>query len=73
MLWGVHIHHGLWQTGQETAQEAAQKLVNELGQLGLGGFQDSPNIIDVVGVVLLLVELLQVKCNLSCEKIALVQ
>jgi tocopherol O-methyltransferase len=29
-LWGAHIHHGLWRTGQETAAEAQELLIEEL-------------------------------------------
>jgi tocopherol O-methyltransferase len=33
-IWGVHLHHGLWRTGQETDHEATQNLVDELDKLG---------------------------------------
>jgi len=26
-LWGVHIHHGFWETGKETKEEAQSKLI----------------------------------------------
>jgi cyclopropane fatty-acyl-phospholipid synthase-like methyltransferase len=29
-LWGVHIHHGYWKTGQETKEEAQEQLIREL-------------------------------------------
>src|SRR5690348_17413098 len=27
-IWGDHVHHGYWQTGHETAEEAASALVD---------------------------------------------
>jgi tocopherol O-methyltransferase len=36
-LWGEHLHHGLWQTGEETPEEAVQNLVALVAsRLGLG-------------------------------------
>jgi tocopherol O-methyltransferase len=29
-LWGIHIHHGYWTTGQETKEEAQEQLIKEL-------------------------------------------
>src|SRR5579859_1009243 len=29
-LWGVHIHHGYWNTGKETKEEAQEQLIREL-------------------------------------------
>ena len=29
-LWGIHIHHGYWKTGNETKEEAQEQLITEL-------------------------------------------
>ena len=29
-LWGEHVHHGLWRTGDETPEEAAQQLLEHV-------------------------------------------
>lgn len=44
-IWGVHLHHGLWRTGDETDLEATQKLVDELDELG--GVTQGMKILDV--------------------------
>jgi len=31
-LWGEHVHHGLWLTGMETPEQAAQQLVERVAQ-----------------------------------------
>jgi tocopherol O-methyltransferase len=31
-IWGRHVHHGLWQTGRETQEEAADLLVDRLAE-----------------------------------------
>jgi len=31
-LWGTHIHHGFWKTGNETKEEAQIQLIHELAQ-----------------------------------------
>lgn len=31
-LWGEHVHHGLWLTGDETPQQAAEQLVARVAQ-----------------------------------------
>lgn len=37
-IWGEHVHHGLWRSGQETVVEAVEALSDEVGErLGLGG------------------------------------
>src|SRR5262245_58600326 len=28
LLWGEHVHHGLWRTGRETPQEAVEQLTD---------------------------------------------
>ena len=33
-LWGEHIHHGLWETGKETAQEATINLIELIAKMG---------------------------------------
>ncbi|MGK7313325.1 MAG: class I SAM-dependent methyltransferase [Candidatus Longimicrobiales bacterium M2_2A_002] len=36
-LWGEHLHHGLWTTGEETAEAAALALVDEVARrAGIG-------------------------------------
>ncbi len=38
-LWGEHVHHGLWQTGQETCEQAVTKLVElvaKQAEIGIG-------------------------------------
>ena len=29
-LWGIHIHHGYWKTGNETKEQAQEQLIREL-------------------------------------------
>ncbi|MBI3305747.1 hypothetical protein HYZ82_01275 [Candidatus Nomurabacteria bacterium] len=29
-LWGVHIHHGYWETGKETKEDAQENLTKLL-------------------------------------------
>lgn len=36
-LWGEHLHHGLWTTGQESPAEAAVALVDEVARRGRVG------------------------------------
>lgn len=31
-IWGRHVHHGLWQTGRETPEEASDLLVDRLAE-----------------------------------------
>jgi tocopherol O-methyltransferase len=31
-LWGEHVHHGLWETGRETVEEATEALSNLVGE-----------------------------------------
>ncbi|UEL29425.1 class I SAM-dependent methyltransferase [Pseudarthrobacter sp. L1SW] len=31
-VWGEHVHHGLWETGRETAAEAVEALVHTVGE-----------------------------------------
>lgn len=33
-VWGEHVHHGLWQTGSETSDEAVRALVDLAAQAG---------------------------------------
>lgn len=36
-LWGIHIHHGFWQTGKESKETAQQQLIEKLtGDMELG-------------------------------------
>jgi cyclopropane fatty-acyl-phospholipid synthase-like methyltransferase len=38
-IWGEHIHHGLWERGDETTEEAVARLVTaaaERGRIGAG-------------------------------------
>lgn len=36
-VWGEHVHHGLWLSGDETPDEAVRQLVRHLGEtLGIG-------------------------------------
>src|SRR3989338_5472207 len=44
-LWGIHIHHGYWQTGKETKEEAQENLTKLL--IDRGGFQEHQRILDV--------------------------
>jgi len=32
-IWGEHVHHGLWETGRETPDEAVLKLVDTVAEL----------------------------------------
>lgn len=32
-IWGDHVHHGLWQTGEETPEQAAQQLVEHVAEI----------------------------------------
>jgi len=36
-IWGEHVHHGVWRTGQETDLEAAENLVEMVASLGRTG------------------------------------
>ena len=31
-LWGTHVHHGLWETGAESPQDAVRKLVDSVAR-----------------------------------------
>lgn len=33
-LWGEHIHHGFWKTGDETVQEATEQLIELVAEVG---------------------------------------
>ncbi len=44
-LWGVHIHHGYWQTGKETKERAQEQLIEKL--IRRAGIQKGAHILDV--------------------------
>jgi tocopherol O-methyltransferase len=44
-LWGIHIHHGYWATGQETKEEAQEQLIREL--ISRAGIQPGAKVLDV--------------------------
>ena len=44
-VWGVHIHHGYWTTGQETKEEAQEQLINQL--ISRARITESKRILDV--------------------------
>ncbi|KAH6660628.1 methyltransferase [Truncatella angustata] len=44
-LWGQHIHHGYWRSGDETKEEAQVNLIKYL--LELSGLPRSTNVLDV--------------------------
>lgn len=44
-LWGDHIHHGYWVRGDETKEEAQQKLIEHLA--GLAGIQPRARLLDI--------------------------
>jgi tocopherol O-methyltransferase len=44
-VWGVHIHHGYWNTGKETKEEAQEQLIREL--ISRAGIKDVSRILDV--------------------------
>ncbi len=44
-LWGMHIHHGYWQTGKETKEEAQENLVKLL--VNKAGLKQNQRILDV--------------------------
>ena len=33
-IWGEHLHHGLWRTGEETTEEAVEALVHRVAEEG---------------------------------------
>jgi len=44
-LWGVHIHHGYWNTGTETTAEAQEQLIQEL--ISRADIRNGARILDV--------------------------
>lgn len=44
-LWGVHIHHGYWQTGRETKERAQEQLIEKL--ITRAGIKNGARILDV--------------------------
>jgi len=44
-VWGVHIHHGYWNTGKETKEEAQEQLIREL--ISRAGIKNGSRILDV--------------------------
>lgn len=44
-VWGEHVHHGLWRTGDESPLEAAEQLVDHVATAV--GLQRGDHVIDV--------------------------
>lgn len=44
-IWGEHVHHGVWEEGDESDREAAEKLVRILADLG--GVRDGDKVVDI--------------------------
>lgn len=44
-LWGEHVHHGLWQTGHESPEEAVRQLVRRVAQAA--GIENGAAVCDV--------------------------
>ena len=44
-LWGEHLHHGYWETGKETKEEAQLALTKHLAKVA--GIKHSSKILDV--------------------------
>lgn len=45
LLWGEHIHHGLWEDGSETPERAQQQLIERMA--GLARLQPADAVLDV--------------------------
>jgi len=43
-LWGIHIHHGYWKTGNETKEQAQEQLIKEL--ISRAGIKNGARILD---------------------------
>ena len=44
-IWGEHVHHGFWQTGQETRQEAVENLIRKVA--GAGALEPGQTVYDI--------------------------
>jgi len=44
-VWGEHVHHGLWRTGNETSHEAVRALVDLMARVG--GITKDTRVVDV--------------------------
>ena len=44
-IWGVHIHHGYWKTGDETKEEAQEQLIREL--IARAQIEEASRVLDV--------------------------
>lgn len=44
-IWGEHVHHGVWEEGDESDREAAEKLVRILADLG--GIRSGDKVCDI--------------------------
>lgn len=44
-IWGQHLHHGLWHTGQETKDQATHQLIDRMAKIG--AFKPKSRICDI--------------------------